>query len=120
MHRRLLRLHRRAVTAASVRAMQLRYTRSELMAEHAYAAPQIVAGRRCHGGFDADGRYVPPRTLVREPAIAAWTAALRARGGDLLACSSSLLAGIRVPNQAQQKLLLREGLGQTFWNTLTI
>ena len=100
--------------------MTLRYTKAELMAEHDYATPQVVAGRRCHGGFDAEGRYLPPRTLVREPAIAAWTQALRARGGDLLACSSSMLAGVRVPNHEQQKLLLREGLGQTFWNTLTI
>ena len=90
------------------------------MRSHDYARPQIEAGHRLHGGFLEDGRYVPPRALVREPAMAAWRDALRARGGDVLAADSSLLAGIRYPNAAQLKLLLQEGLGQTFWNTLTI
>jgi len=99
---------------------RLVYSREELLASHDYAKPQIVAGQRCHGGFLADGRYVPPRALHREPAVAAWTAALRERGGELLAADSSLLAGIRYPSEAQQKLLLQEGLGQTFWNMLTI
>ena len=80
----------------------------------------MVAGRRIHGGFDEEGRYVPPRTLVRGPAIAAWSEALRARGGDLLEASPALLTGERAVNEAQQKLLLEEGLGQTFWNLLTI
>jgi len=99
---------------------RLVFTREELLRSHAYARPHVENGQRLHGGFDAEGRYVPPRMLVREPAIAAWTEALRARGGDLLPADSSLLAGIRFPNAAQQKLLIREGLGQTFWNTLTI
>ncbi|MFI5306119.1 MAG: hypothetical protein ACHQ53_02130 [Polyangiales bacterium] len=90
------------------------------MSEHAYAAPHVIAGRRLHGGFDAEGAYVSPRTLLRWPAVHNWSAALRARGGEPLACSSGLLAGVRVPNDAQQKLLLQVGLGQTFWNTLTI
>jgi hypothetical protein len=96
------------------------YQREELMRSHAYARPQLEAGRRLHGGFDAEGRYIPPRTLERGPAIQSWTEALRARGGDLLAADSSLLAGIRYPSDAQWKLLLVEGLGQSFWNTLTI
>jgi len=101
-------------------ADRLVYTRDELLRSHDYARPQEEAGRRLHGGFTADGRYVPPRCLVREPAIRAWTDALRARGGDWLAADASLLEGIRYPNPAQMKLLLQEGLGQSFWNTLTI
>ena len=96
------------------------YDEAALLRSHDYARPQVEAGHRLHGGFLADGRYVPPRALVREPAIDAWTEALRARGGDLLPADSTLLAGIRYPNAAQLKLLLQEGLGQTFWNTLTI
>lgn len=99
---------------------RLVYAEEELLRSHAWARPHVEAGRRLHGGFDAEGRYVPPRLLHRAPAVAAWTAALRARGGDLLPADSSLLAGIRFPSEAQQKLLIREGLGQTFWNTLTI
>jgi hypothetical protein len=99
---------------------RLVYSRDELLQSHDYARPQTEGGRRLHGGFDAEGRYLPPRLLHRAPAIAAWSEALRARGGDLLPADSSLLAGVRYPNEAQQKLLIREGLGQTFWNTLTI
>ena len=100
--------------------VQLCYTQEELCRSHDYARPQVVSGHRLHGGFDADGRYIPPRALVREPAIAAWTEALQAAGGDLLAADSSLLGGTRYPTEAQQKLLLLEGLEQTFWNNLTI
>jgi hypothetical protein len=98
----------------------LRFSREELLRSHDYARPQVVAGHRLHGGFDAEGRYVPPRSLVRGPAVAAWAEALRARGGDLLPADASLLAGVRTPNEAQGRLLLREGLGQTFWNQLTV
>ena len=100
--------------------IQLVYSEQEIMAEHDYARPQTVAGHRVHGGFDAEGRYLPPRSLQRPRAIDSWAKALRARGGEPLQADSSLLAGIRYPNTEQQRLLLREGLGQTFWNTLTI
>jgi hypothetical protein len=99
---------------------RLVYEARELLASDDYAAPQVEAGHRLHGGFDTAGRYVPPRLKHRGPALAAWTDALRARGGDLLPADSSLLAGIRFPSEAQSKLLIREGLGQTFWNSLTI
>jgi hypothetical protein len=99
---------------------QLRYSEEELLASHDYARPHEVAGRRLHGGFDASGCYVPPRLLHRGPAVEAWTAALIRRGGGPLDAGPSLLDGIRFPSPAQQKLMIREGLGQTFWNTLTI
>lgn len=73
-----------------------------------------------HGGFRPDGSYQPPRALVREPALQAWTQALRAHGGAPLAADSSLLGGVRLPSVEQSKVLLRNGLGETFWNTLTI
>ncbi len=96
------------------------YTEAELMAECDYATLQVVGEYRLHGGFDADGRYLPPRSRFRPEAIEAWTRALRERGGDLLPADSSLLAGSRYPTLEQSKLLLREGLGLSFWNTLTI
>lgn len=95
------------------------YTEAELFRSHDYFQPHEIAGRRMHGGFAADGTYVPPRAKDREDALAAWTEALRARGGELLDADSSLLSGPRMPNTEQQRLLLREGLGQTFWNGLT-
>lgn len=99
---------------------RLTYTRDELMAEHDYAEPHIVHGRRMHGGFLADGTYTPPRTLHRGPAVEAWTEALRSRGGEILDATASLLDGVRLPNVEQSRVLLRNDLGETFWNTLTI
>ena len=99
---------------------QLVYTEEELFRSHDYAKEHNVAGHQLHGGFDAEGNYVSPRALIRDPAFDAWAEALRARGGDLLDADASLLGGQRNPSEAQQKLLLQEGLGQTFWNNLTI
>ena len=99
---------------------KLTYTRDELMAEHDYAEPHVIADRRMHGGFLADGTYVPPRTRIRAQAIEAWTAALRDRGGDLFAADASLLTGTRLPTVEQSRVLLRNGLGQSFWNSLTV
>ena len=100
--------------------LTLRYRRDELMEDHDYAEPQVIAGRRMHGGFLADGTYQPPRTKVRGPAIDAWTKALRDRGGELFDADASLLDGVRLPNVDQQRVLLRNDLGETFWNNLTI
>jgi hypothetical protein len=99
---------------------QLIYSEAELMEEHEYARPHVVGDRRMHGGFLDDGSYQPPRALIRERALDAWTDNLRSRGGDLLAADSSLLDGERVPNVEQSRVLLRNGLGNWFWNNLTI
>lgn len=99
---------------------QLVYSEAELMSEHAFAHPHVVAGHRMHGGIMEDGRYQPPRALIREPALSAWTGSLREHGGDLLDADASLLSGERVPGVEQSRVLLRHGLGQTFWNSLTI
>ena len=96
------------------------YTEEELLRDHPDLAPHVVDGRRMHGGFHPDGSYQPPRALVRVPALAAWTQALIERGGEPLNADSSLLGGTRLPTVEQSRVLLRNGLGQTFWNTLTI
>ena len=99
---------------------QLTFTESELLSDHDYAAAHVVDGQRLHGGFDAAGNYVPPRSRVRRVAIDNWTAALRERGGDLLDADSSLLTGPRVPNAAQQRHLIERGVTRPFWNGLTV
>jgi len=99
---------------------QLVYTEAELFSEHAYAKPQIEAGYRLHGGFDAEGRYLSPRTFVRWPAVKAWQSELQRRGFSLIDASTRLLSRGSYPTVAQQKLLLDLGLGQTLWNRLTI
>ena len=99
---------------------QLTFSKSELLSDHDYACAHEINGQRLHGGFDADGNYVPPRSKGRRLALDNWTAALRERGGDLLAADSSLLTGPRVPNIEQQRLLINNGVTRPFWNGLTI
>lgn len=99
---------------------QLQFTEEALYDDHEYATLHERGGVRLHGGFDSEGRYLPPRSKGRSRAIAAWTAALRERGGELFAADASLLTGARLPNVAQQTLLLENGIGRPFWNSLTI
>ena len=99
---------------------KLVFSEDELMQSLEYAQPQIEGGQRLHGGFDEDGVYMCPRMKNRGPAFSAWTAALESRGGQPMAADSTLLAGVRFPSFGQQKLLLLENLGQSFWNSLTI
>ena len=51
---------------------QVEFTEDELLSDLAVSEPLLAGGVRCHGGFDADGTYVSPRTRFRGPAIAAW------------------------------------------------
>jgi hypothetical protein len=99
---------------------QLVYDEAELLAEHPYARPQIEAGYRLHGGFDAAGRYLAPRTLKRWPAVHAWQAELARRGFPLIDVSTRLLQRGSYPSFEQQNLLLGFGLGRTLWDALTI
>ena len=99
---------------------KLAYTTEEILAEHAYAAPHSEAGYRLHGGFDAEGHYISPRTLNRWPAIRAWSEALKARGGTLIDSSQQLMVRGNFPTAGQQKFLLDLGFGQTLWNSLTV
>ncbi|MDE0189770.1 MAG: hypothetical protein OXQ90_00295 [Gammaproteobacteria bacterium] len=99
---------------------QLRFSESELLSDHDFAAPHRIGDQHLHGGFDAEGSYIPPRSKGRREALDNWAAELRERGGDLLKADSSLLTGPRVPNYAQQCLLIENGVTRPFWNGLTI
>ena len=99
---------------------RLNYRQDELLADHDYAEEHVVLGQRLHGGIMADGTYQPPRALIREPAFDAWESALRERGGEPFGASADLLDGLRMPTAAQQAVLVRNGLGLSFWNSLTI
>ena len=50
---------------------QTSFTEQELLLDPDYAEPLVANGVRCHGGFDADGTYLSPRTRFRAPAIEA-------------------------------------------------
>jgi len=95
------------------------YTRDELLTSAPCAAPLIAGGMRCHGGFDADGRYRSPRTLHRAPAIAAWQARLARDSAPLLEIPRALMPP-QYPNVEQSTLLLRHGVRDPIVRTLTI
>jgi hypothetical protein len=99
---------------------KLVYSEAELLADPAYARRQTEAGYQLHGGFDAAGVYLSPRTLNRWPAVNAWQARLQQRGWPLVDASTRLLRRGNYPNFAQQRLLLDLGLGRTLWNALTV
>jgi len=99
---------------------RLVYSEDELLREHDYAAPHVAAGFRLHGGFDAGGRYLSPRTLVRAPAVRAWQDRLRDEGHALLPADPSLLRAGPYPSFEQTRCLLRHGIDQGLWNSLTI
>ncbi|HSG89668.1 MAG TPA: hypothetical protein VLA56_10685 [Pseudomonadales bacterium] len=99
---------------------RLVWDEATLIAEHAYPREHREAGLRLHGGLDLDGTYISPRTLHRWPAVRAWQAALAARGWPLIEADTELLSVPQFPNEAQQRLLIAHGLGQTFWDSLSI
>jgi hypothetical protein len=99
---------------------KLTYTRDELMADDAYAQPQMEAGYRLHGGFDKAGKYVSPRTRIRWPAVHAWQDELKSRDATLIDATVELLKRGPYPTIDQQRFLLGHGFGETLWNSLTI
>ena len=99
--------------------MQLIYDEAELLASHAFEEPLIAGGVLCHGGFDADGHYVSPRTRHRAPAIEAWQASHRATfGTSLMDVPLETWPG-HYPNVAQARLLIECGLPEPIIDTLT-
>ncbi|HEY4113990.1 MAG TPA: hypothetical protein VGM17_08000 [Rhizomicrobium sp.] len=99
---------------------KLSYTRDELLANHAFAKPHLEANYRLHGGFEAGGKYISPRTLHRWPAIEAWSRALKSSGRELIESSQQLMADGHFPSVPQQQFLLDLELAQTLWDSLTI
>jgi len=95
------------------------WSREALLESGGYAEPLVANGVRCHGGFDADGRYRSPRTLHRGPAISAWQARLAREGTPLLDLDRRLMPP-QYPNVAQAKLLLAHGVRDPVVRALTI
>jgi hypothetical protein len=98
---------------------QVDFAEGELLASHRYAEPLVVAGRRCHGGFDEDGFYVSPRTATRVPAIAAWQARHRRHFGTELLDLPLATWPEHYPNVAQARFLIESGVREPIIATLT-
>ena len=98
---------------------QLEYTEAELLADAAVVEPLIAGGVRCHGGFDADGGYVSPRTKFRTGAIAAWGDENCARFGTELMDVPLERWARSSPNAEQARFLIRAGVPEPLMATLT-
>jgi hypothetical protein len=98
---------------------RVEYSPEELLADGDYAEPLVAGGVRCHGGFEADGRYRSPRSVHRAPAIRAWQERLRGEGAELIELPRVLLPP-QYPNAEQSKLLLREGVRDPVVRALTV
>lgn len=98
---------------------QIEFAEAELLASHRYAEPLVVAGVRCHGGFDDGGGYVSPRTLHRVPAIAAWQARHRRDFGTELLDLPLDTWPEHYPNVAQARFLVENGITDPISATLT-
>jgi hypothetical protein len=99
--------------------VQLTWSGDELLAGHDVVEPLVAGGVRCHGGFDADGAYVSPRTRNRVPAITAWQESHHEQfGTEILDAPLELWPEV-FPNVAQSKYLLREGVREPTISSLT-
>jgi hypothetical protein len=98
---------------------QTEWSEHELLQSHRYAEPLYAGGIRCHGGFDDDGRYVSPRTANRVAAIAAWEEA-RAEAFGTPQFDIPLDRWPQpVPNVAQARFLIANGVPGPIISTLT-
>jgi hypothetical protein len=99
--------------------LQVRWTDDELLAEQPGLEPLVIAGRRCHGGLDADGAYHSPRSRFRTDAIAAWQAQHRADFGTELFDAGLDTWPAPAPNVAQSRFLLERGVREPIMAALT-
>ena len=98
---------------------QTEFTEPELLSDHEVAEPLIAGGVRCHGGFDADGAYVSPRTKFRVPAIESWQAKHTAEFGTEILDLPLGTWPAHFPNVDQAKFLIRAGVPEPLIATLT-
>lgn len=90
------------------------------MAERPFALRIRHGDTLFHGGLDVDGHYLPPRSLHRLDAIAAWTAQLATHGYPTRVIDPSQLDIRLFPTVEQAKLLLRHGARDAMTRILTL
>jgi hypothetical protein len=95
------------------------WTETELLEGDPVAEPLVLGGYRCHGGFDAEGRYRSPRTRFRVPAIEAWQQRHRDEFGTELLDVPLDRWPATYPNVAQSRYLLEQGVREPMIMTLT-
>jgi hypothetical protein len=99
--------------------LQTHWSEAELLATDDIVEPLIARGVNCHGGFDANGEYVSPRTKFRVPATAAWQQSHRENFGTEILDAPLATWPVSYPDVAQSKYLLSEGVRLPVIATLT-
>jgi len=99
---------------------RLDYSTEEILSEAVYADRIRRGTTLFHGGVDADGTYIPPRSRYRPQAIAAWSEKLRSCGQPTEVIPREVCAREFFPNQAQSKLLLRHGARGAMTRIITL
>ena len=99
---------------------RLDYSREEILADPDYTSRIRRGDVLFHGGLDADGRYLSPRSRHRAEAIENWTAALAATGAPTEVMTKEQLRREFFPTVAQAKLLLRNGVKNSMTRILTL
>ncbi len=98
---------------------QVQFSETELLADVPVAEPLMAGGVCCHGGFDAEGHYVSPRTLFRRPAIGAWGEQNCARFSTELIDPPLEWWERSYPSVDQARFLIRAGVPEPLMATLT-
>src|SRR5258708_6180225 len=98
---------------------QTTFTEAELLAGHGVSEPLLAGGVRCHGGFDAAGAYVSPRTLNRWPAIRSWQDQHQRQFSTPLLELGLESWPAHYPSVAQARHLIAEGVPGPIISTLT-
>jgi len=99
---------------------KLNYSFDELMAERYFTKRVTRAKNMYHGGLDADGKWIPPRSLHRIDAINAWTGRLTDEGHPSKVLFLEDLPDTFFPNAPQAKHLLRNGATGAMSGILTL
>ena len=98
---------------------QTEFTFEELLLSHDYAEPLVANSVTCHGGFDAAGHYLSPRTRFRGPAIEAWEQQRVEQFGTAILDIPLESWPESFPNVEQSKFLIRNGVTEPTISTLT-
>lgn len=101
---------------------KLVYGQDEILAQHDFAEKMSHNGRTIHGGLDAHGKYLPPRSLHRSEAIAAWSKQVVDSGHELEVMDRDAVLEMFefFPNVEQAKLLLARGCQDAMTRLLTM
>ncbi|HEY3725318.1 MAG TPA: hypothetical protein VGN59_18335 [Acidimicrobiia bacterium] len=99
--------------------LQTTWTETELLEGDPVAEPLVLAGYRCHGGFDADGTYRSPRTRFRAPAIDDWQRSHAEQFGTELLDVPLERWPASYPTVSQSRYLLEQGVREPVVMALT-